>query len=149
MLAAEVAALFVVGGDEADEVFALEVRINNDRWDSGSLRVGDGGAQRRVIEWRQHNAIDAPRNHILDDLDLLLAVVFLERPFPENVDIQFFGGLEGAGVDGFPEFMRRALGNHGNREAFVFAVDRRHDEKDSGEQDQDVFAHDDSSFHHR
>ena len=42
-----------------------------------------------VVERREHDAVDVPIDEILDDLDLLFAVVFLQRALPDDVDAQF------------------------------------------------------------
>ena len=52
-----------------------------------------------------------------DDVDLSLAVVLQQRAFPVDLDVaHLLGRLQGAGVHRFPEDVRRALGNHGQRQ---------------------------------
>jgi hypothetical protein len=54
----------------------------------------------------------------LADADLRLQIVFLERPLPDDLDVELFGGLGGTGVDRLPKLVRRALGDHGDAQLF-------------------------------
>ena len=62
-----------------------------------------------------------PADEVFHHLHLLLAIILLERSLPNDFDGhalpgEFALGLDGAGVDGLPEFMRGALGHDGNGE---------------------------------
>ena len=123
MLRAELAAYEVVGGDVAGGHFGFEGGIDNHDGDAGADGAFGGGDEGSVIEWGEDHAVDALRNEVFDDLDLLLAVVLAEGAFPDDFDGLAFGfefllGFERAGVDGFPEFVAGAFGDNGDVEGF-------------------------------
>ena len=79
----EASAAIVVGGDKGDEVFALKTRVDNDDWNAAACGIGDGYAQGGVVEGREHYARYAARDEVFDQCDLVFAVVFFERAFPD------------------------------------------------------------------
>jgi len=81
----------------------------------------DGRNEPAVVERGEHDAAHALADEILDHLHLLLAVVLLERSLPDDAHrraggVEFTLGPDRAGVNGFPEFVGRALGNNRNVE---------------------------------
>ena len=90
-LGAERAAFHVVGRDEADVVGVIEVRVDDDDRDPGLARFLDDVAERPV---RSSGAstmpLHAPRDEVLDDLDLLRELVLLRRSLPQDVDADSF-----------------------------------------------------------
>src|SRR5436853_3179941 len=83
------------------------------------LRFFDGPHQRAVVEGRQHQAADALRDEAFDNLYLLLAVVFAQRPFPDHLDFsslrrQLARRFDRAGMNALPEFVCRAFGDNGD-----------------------------------
>jgi hypothetical protein len=76
-----------------------------------------------VVERGKHDAAHATTDEVLDDLDLLFAVILLERTLPDHVHRDALRGelalgLHGAGVDGLPELVRRALRDDGDGVGF-------------------------------
>mgnify|MGYP003346608322 CR=1 FL=1 len=125
LVAAHLAAFLVVGGDEADEVFAgfaFEGGVDDDDRNLLRHRRADGADERGVVERGEDDAVDAFRDELFDDGNLLGAVVFLERTFPDDLDAEFFAGILGAGFDGLPEDVRRAFGDDSDLEWFVVGV---------------------------
>ena len=115
----DAAAFTIVGRDVARDRFAREAGIDDDDGDFAAARGFHGRNERFIVERREHDAIDAAADEVFDDLDLLLAVIFLQRTFPDDVYGDALSGefdlsLFGARVDGFPEFMGRAFGNDGD-----------------------------------
>src|SRR5688572_5747473 len=97
-------------GDEADNLFRLQTRIDNHRRNAGTLRVSDRTNESTIVEWREYNAINALRCESFDDLNLLLAIVLTQRAFPDHLDQsplgrEFTCGLVAAGVNALPEFV--------------------------------------------
>ena len=80
------------------------------------LASNDRRNQRRGIERRQHDAVDALGDEILHDVDLALAIVFEQRALPVDLDVAQLhsGGLQRPGMHRLPEHVRRALGDHGD-----------------------------------
>jgi hypothetical protein len=87
-------------------VGALEVGVEDDDGDLGGLGGLDRSAEGGVAEGGEDDAADALGDEAVDEVDLGFQVVLFERAFPEDVDAGFLGGFDGAGVDGFPEFVR-------------------------------------------
>ena len=110
------AAVVVIGGDVTDDDrFVGQSAIEDDRGNPFALGVGHRRHERRGVERRQDDAVDALRHEIADDVDLPLAIVLEQGALPVNIDVaEFLGRLEGAGVHRLPEHVRRALGNHGD-----------------------------------
>ena len=77
-----------------------------------STRLSHGADERLVVERREHDARDALRGERLHDVDLRFEIVFLERALPDDVDAELLRRLDRAGVDRFPELVRRALRDH-------------------------------------
>jgi hypothetical protein len=102
----------VAGRDQADGIVALEFGVERYHRDAGADRAGNRLAQRLVVERREQEAVDAARHQRIHDLDLIFAVVFLQRALPEDLHAQFAPRLHGAGVDRLPEFVGRSLGHH-------------------------------------
>ena len=88
-----------------------------------ALGLGDRGDQRVLVQRRQDDAVDGLDGHVVDDVDLLVSVVFLLRADPDGLHVEFLPGPRGPGVDRLPEIVRRALRN--DRHAQPFRVRRR------------------------
>ena len=73
---------------------------------------GDWTLERCVINRRQNNAAHALGNELLNDLDLLRGVVFLERALPYHHHASFVCAFPCSRFDRFPKHLCRALGNH-------------------------------------
>ncbi len=113
-LAASVPPQKVVGGDESGVLLALEGRVEDDRGDAGPAGLGHRPHQGPVVERGEDQGVDAGAGQGLDDLDLLVAVVLLERALPDDLDAELPGGGERSGMDGFPELVGRADGDDGD-----------------------------------
>ena len=75
--------------------------------------VSTGWTRALGVERGQDDAVDPGRDRVLDELDLLDAIVFLLRALPDHLDVaQLLRGLHGARVDRLPELVRRPLGDH-------------------------------------
>src|SRR4029077_4529319 len=114
-------ALAIVGCHEADRDVRLETGIDDHGGHAGPLRLLHRTHQGTVVERCEHDPPDALAQEPLHDLDLLLPVVFTERPLPDDAHRRSLGRelprrLDGAGVDALPELVRRALGDDGDRE---------------------------------
>ena len=73
------------------------------------------GDQSLRIERRQTDAVDSLRDEVLDHPDLLLAVVFQQRPLPQDLARRkLLGGLIGAVVHRLPELVRGPFRDHGD-----------------------------------
>src|SRR5688572_12978500 len=116
----EDAPLVVVGGHVRDEVLAhlaLEPAVEDDDRDAGLPRIPDRVQEGGVIERGEHDPLDAGRDEVLDDLDLLRAVVLLLGPLPldlhahprPRLGVDLALGLHRPGVDGLPELVRGPL----------------------------------------
>src|SRR5207302_6012081 len=93
---------------------------------TGPLRLFHRSHQGAVVERGEHDAPDALTEEPLHDLHLLLAVVLAERSLPDDAHRCSLGRelarrLDRPGVDALPEFVRRALGDDGDRELLVGA----------------------------
>ncbi len=97
-------------------LFALKGRVEDDRGDPGPAGLRDRPDEGPVVERREDEGVDAGAGQGLDDLDLLVAVVFLERALPDDLDAELPGGGQGPGMDGLPEFVGRADGDDGDPE---------------------------------
>ena len=62
-------------------------RVDDDGRDAGALRFFDRAHERAVVERSQDDAVDALAEEALDDLHLLLAVVFAQRSLPDDVHV--------------------------------------------------------------
>ncbi len=78
---------------------------------------GSQAAEGRRFVGRE-DGVDAGGDHGLDDLDLLVPVVLLERALPDDPDAQLVGGRQGAGMDGLPKFVGCAHRDDGQPELF-------------------------------
>lgn len=114
------AALEVIGGDEGGVLVGFEVGVDDHRGDSGADGIMDGRAEGAIVEGGEDESIDVADDHVFDDFDLGVAVIFLEAAFPDDVDVaEFLGGFECAGVDGFPEDVGGAFGDDADHEVFI------------------------------
>jgi hypothetical protein len=92
--------LVVVRSHEAHGIRTSQTAIDDQDWDACCLSVVDWGRQSLVVERSEDDAIDLLRGEVLDNLDLLFAVVLFLRAFPNDLDIpQFCSGFLGAGVN--------------------------------------------------
>jgi hypothetical protein len=115
-LRGERSAFAIVGSDEADELVRLQTGIDDHRGNACAFRIGDWPHERVIVERREHDAAHTLRRETFDDLDLLFAIVFTQRAFPDHFYVgslrfEFLRGLVAAGVNAFPELVRRALGD--------------------------------------
>ncbi len=115
----DAAALAVIGGDIARNRLRQERGVDDDYGDFAARCSLDRSDEGFVVEWGEDDPIDVAADKIFHDLDLLFAVIFFQRAFPDNIyrdtlvgQLEF--GLFRAGVDGFPKFMRRALRDDGD-----------------------------------
>ena len=111
------AALAIVGGHEADNRIRIKRRIDDHGRHVGALRFLNRAHQGAIVQRRQHDAIDALRSETFDHLDLLLAIVFAQRAFPDHSHLvarrrKLTRRFDGAGVNAFPKLMRSALGDN-------------------------------------
>ncbi len=114
--------LLAVGGDEAGEILAGVAVEGGIEDDNGDLLIDHGldwSDQGGVVERGEDDPVDALGLELLNDLDLLGAVVLLVRALPNDRDTQVFAGLLGALLHALPEDMRGALGNDGDGEGRV------------------------------
>ncbi len=123
------AALRVVGGDKRHDLVGVERRVDHHRRDARASGLLDGPHDRRLIERRDDDARDVLAHEAFDHLHLLLAVVLAQRALPADGDLRARGvqlalGLDGAGVNGFPEFVRGAFRNNGNGQFARLALAR-------------------------
>ena len=83
---------------------------------------GDRTHQSVGIQRCQANAIDLLVQETLNDVDLLVPIALPRGSPPLDFRIELLGRLESAEVDGFPKNMRRAFGDHRDRQrAGLFA----------------------------
>src|ERR1051326_276537 len=116
----QLAALVIVRCHKADVSVGLEVRVHDDDWDLGLEGIVHGFDQRLRIQRRQHYGAHAAHHEILHNLNLLVAVVFAQRAFPDDVHFgslpgQLALGLDRPRMDRFPKLVCRALGNDSDR----------------------------------
>ena len=82
--------------------------------------LADGRDHGLAVLRGQDNAAYAGGDLAVDDVDLGLRLVFLERTIPVDIDgdalpgFQFCGAAQGAAMDRLPEFMRQSLGDDSN-----------------------------------
>ena len=95
-------------------VFAFEAGVDANGGDAGGLRLANDLAQAGLVERREQDAVDAAGDHVLNDGDLLFAVVFLLRPFPDDLDAEFLTGFDCAGVERFPVLVGGPHGDDGD-----------------------------------
>ena len=130
------AAVEIVGRDEAGILVRLEVGIEDHHRDLGSDRLCHRLHQSLVIKRRQGNPRHPPSHEVLDDFYLLFAVALLEGPLPLHGHTHFVASFDGAGMDRLPELVSGALGNDRNPKASLSllgaaaAGSQRHDEGD-------------------
>ena len=117
LLAAQASADFVVGGDEADVVVALQPRVDDHDRDLLPHRRAHRRDHRRIVERCEDDARGAAADGVLDLGDLGVAIVLAQGSAPGDVDVELRGGFERAGMYALPEGVRRALGNHRDRQA--------------------------------
>ncbi len=115
----DAAALAIVGGDIARNGLRQESGVDDDYGDFTARGGLDRSDERFIIEWGKDDAIDVAADKVFYDLDLLFAVIFLKRTFPDNIYRDALGGqlelgLFSTGMNGFPKFMRRALRDDGD-----------------------------------
>ena len=67
---------------------APKSKSTDDDGDAFPGSVGQHGNEGRVVERCDDDAVDAAGDEVLDDLDLCVAVVLLDRPFPQHVDVE-------------------------------------------------------------
>jgi hypothetical protein len=72
----------------------------------------DWAPQRCVVNRRQNNAAHSLGNELLNDLDLLRRVVFVQRALPYHLHASFSCAFTRSRFDRFPKHVGRALGNH-------------------------------------
>lgn len=97
----------------ATKLTCLSVQVGIDDHDGhagldGALHGLDEGAG---ISRGEDDAADVAAGEILDDLDLLVAVVLAQRALPEDLGldalgVEFLLGFGGSAMDGLPEFVR-------------------------------------------
>jgi hypothetical protein len=75
-------------GDEADNLRGCQRRVDNHHRDAGATCFDHRANQSAIVEWGEHDAIDALAEKAFDDLHLLLAIVFAHRPLPHDVHRQ-------------------------------------------------------------
>ena len=80
----ERSAFAIVSGDETDNIFRLQTRVDDDCGHTGAFGFVDGTHQRAIVERREHDAAHTLRGESFDDLNLLFAIVFAERAFPDD-----------------------------------------------------------------
>lgn len=125
---AELAALVIVSRNRAGRCSGIERRVDDDDGDAGAHRHFGRASQRTRIQRRQHHAAHAAGDEIFHHLHLLLAIIFAQRAFPNDVGIDPFGlqfarSFNRTGVNGFPKLVGRAFGN--DRDAIIGSL--RHD----------------------
>ena len=115
VLAGELAALVVVGRDEADEVAALQTRSRRSRPEPRCVaRSITGATSADSSSGASAMPDDAARDGVLDLGDLRVAIVLAQRPAPRDVDAELLRRSPRPGMDALPEDVRRALRNHGD-----------------------------------
>ena len=115
----------VVGRHETYIIVAFEAAVDYYHWYAVANRFRDGPAEGDVIKRGKDNPVDPTGDEIFHHPYLGLAVVFLERAFPDDLDAQvaqLLLGLDGTGVNGFPENVRGALRNNGNTDLCLAIV---------------------------
>ena len=127
LVGAHLAALDVVGRDEAHDLVGGEGRVHDHgrRPRAASPPRPAGRAPSR--RGGEDDPVDALARERLDDLHLLLAVVLAQRPLPEDLDGDALRGevalgLDRTGVDRAPELVGRALGDEGDAEGLAGAA---------------------------
>src|SRR5438093_39982 len=113
--------LVIVRGHEADDGVRLESGIDDHRGHACAPGFLDRSHQGAAVERREHDALHTLAEKPLHDLDLLLAIVLAQRPFPDDVDRRALAGelarrLDRPGMNTLPEFVRRSFGDHGDLE---------------------------------
>ena len=63
---------------------------------------------------RKYDAVHAPVDGVLDDVDLARIVCLLRRPLPHDLDVGLFGSLLRAGMHALPEEVRDAFRDDGD-----------------------------------
>src|ERR1700747_173331 len=105
----------VVGRYRAHKVlkgFTLEPRIHDHYWDSFLHGSSDWAPERCVVNRRQNNAAHSLGNDLLNDLDLLRRVVFLQGALPYHLHTSFFCAFTCSLFDRFPKKVCSALRNY-------------------------------------
>jgi hypothetical protein len=118
-LGGEHAPLPVVGGDIGNVMVSAQGAVENDRRYAEFLGLDHWRDKRAVIHRRQVDSVDPGSDHRLDDLDLFVPVVFLERAFPDDLNTEFISGRLRSGMYGLPELMSSAHGNDGQPQLFL------------------------------
>jgi len=107
----------IVGGNQAQEIladFAFEGGVKDDHWNSQVSGPSNRGPERLVIEGGQEKTVHVLREELLNQLDLLGPVVFLEGTLPDEFHSLFIRGFSGPLFHRFPKGMGGPLGNHGD-----------------------------------
>ena len=115
MFAAQRAAGAIVRRDVREEIssrFPIQPAIDDDHGDLLAPGVLDRSHERCPVKRRQDDPRHAFVHELLDDGDLLGAVTLFHRSLPHDVHAKLFSRRTRAGFDGFPEDVRRALGDH-------------------------------------
>ena len=119
--AAHLAALVVVGRDEADVLGALQVGVDHQHRDLRFDRLVHDARESGFGQRTERDARDALRDERLHDVDLRFQVVVFERTLPDDLDACLLRGLHRAGVDRFPELADAPLGMTAMRVALPLA----------------------------
>jgi hypothetical protein len=87
-------------------------------------RLFDGTNERAIIEWRQHDAIDALRYESFNNLNLQFTIVFTQRTLPNYFNLcagrrQLPSCLDATRMDALPKLVRRAFGNDSDRQLLL------------------------------
>ncbi len=109
-------AVIIVRGDVADVGLGIvQAAVKNNRRDAGCLGFLNRIDQGLRVERGHNDAAYSLGNKALHDVDLPLAVVLLQGAFPDDAGVaSLLRSLLGAGMNRFPELVRRPLGNDGN-----------------------------------
>ena len=110
---AEPAPFSVIRCNETAVRVRLQTRIDYDHRDAPSHSVLDRPYQRHLVQRSQNDSVDSAAYKVLDNIDLLFAIVFLFRPDPYGVDSEFLSSFLSACMDGFPELVSRPFRDNG------------------------------------
>ena len=86
------------------------------------IALADRADEGRVVERREGDAGDSPRDRVLDFGDLRVALVLAQRSAPGDRHSNFLCRLFRASMDALPEDMRRPLGDHGDGDAAALLI---------------------------
>src|SRR5215204_33924 len=108
------AALLVVGRDVGDVVLGADAGVEDGDGDALARGTLDDRDERVLGRGREHDAVHAAVDGVLDDVGLPRVVGLLRRPLPDDLDARLLPRGLRAGVDALPEEVRDALRDDGD-----------------------------------